>query len=137
MDEPTINKPVDRFDNCSAVNNRYNHNLSANDCSFMMHEANIQNMDTRRELVQKPDKVESPVPFASSVINNGLIKQKKTVLREQNVVADKALPNQRWAMNEPADRFSDMVPSFPKTSSTDILKWNFFLEETIAFDVKE
>jgi len=57
MDEPTINKPVDRSDNSSAVNNRYNHNWSVNDCSFMMHEANILNMDTRRELVHKPDKV--------------------------------------------------------------------------------
>lgn len=95
------------------------------DCSFSMHEANIPNMDTRRELVHKPDKVwlsnryllrqgmelkqqtsivtdqslqtdclptvnpiDSPVPFASSVIESGLIKQKKTVLKDQNVVAD-------------------------------------------------
>jgi len=100
--EPIINKTtIKGSDNSSAVNNRYNCNWSINDCSFLMHEANLPNMDKNRELVRKP--IESHVPFASSVLDKKSIKNKKVVLTEGKQVADLVSPQQRASKNDPVE----------------------------------
>ena len=129
--EPTINNhPIDRSEKSLAVKNRFNCNWSVNDCSFLMHEANLPTMDASREMAHQS--INSHVPSVLSVLDKVPIKRKKAILPEGMQVEHLASPMERASTNDLVDHSQYIVASVPKMNGNDTFNWKLFLTETIA-----